>query len=127
MTPTIIVQKPDETNKRSNPSSDASSSTLRNESFFSEDSLKYKENQPSKINSKHLSRHSISEQTKANQVLNSAQFLENSLVEYFQMATLNNTFDLYKIVEATIGPAIFAAVIAFTPLDMKSFAVDGFE
>ena len=98
MTPTIIVQKPEETIKCSNQNSEQEKNT--NEVFFNENSTKIKEKKSSKLNnSKHLSRHSLSEQAKTNQVLNSAQFIENSLVEYFQMATLNNTFDLYKIVE----------------------------
>jgi hypothetical protein len=98
MTPTIIVQKPEETIKCSNQNSEQEKNT--NEVFFNENSTKIKEKKSSNINnSKHLSRHSLSEQAKTNQVLNSAQFIENSLVEYFQMATLNNTFDLYKIVE----------------------------
>ena len=100
MTPTIIVQKPDETIKFSNLDTDGFSNKQTNESFFNDDSTTIKDKQSSKLNnSKHVSRHSLSEQTKINQVLNSAQFLENSLVEYFQMATLNNSFDLYKIVE----------------------------
>ena len=103
MTPTIIVQKPEELSdlklaRSSNSALNVSTNTLTNEMFFNEDLSKYKEN--AKTNSSKIStRHSFSEQTKSHQALNSAQFIENSLIEYFQMATLNNTFDLYKIVE----------------------------
>ena len=104
MTPTIIVQKPDELldsniARSSNPALNASSSTLTNEIFFNDDSPKYKEATSKVNNAKVALRHSFSEHTKSHLALNSAQFIENSLVEYFQMATLNNTFDLYKIVE----------------------------
>ena len=101
MTPTIIVQKPDELSHTDSRRSIAS--TLTNDMFFEEEAAKHREKQsPKSVNAKISTRNSLSEQAKANQAFNSAQFLENSLIEYFQMATLNNSFDLNKIVEVEL-------------------------
>ena len=92
MTPTIIVQKPID---------ELSSKTNRVDT----DTGVFFKNQPT-IDSKPLSDSSMSEKNKAyvghrytQNCENSVEIIENAINKYFQVVTMNNSYDLSKIIE----------------------------
>jgi hypothetical protein len=99
MTPTIIVQKPDEIVNEINSSNTPTTSTsLNNQIFFNDDLARnHHENQANRTTfSKYIGNAPVDKKISEESPV---QVIENALNKYFQIVTSNNSFDLNRIVE----------------------------
>lgn len=99
MTPTIIVQKPDEiVNEINSSNTPATSTSLNNQIFFNDDLARnHHENQANRTTfSKYIGNTPVDKKISEESPV---QVIENALNKYFQIVTSNNSFDLNRIVE----------------------------